>query len=72
MNCDHEWEEGEEPEEWPTPESGWYLRCIHCGKWALQPAEWEEDYEIPMGDPIILTPKGWIEEDGGEYDVDTL
>lgn len=74
MYCDHDWVEEEEPEDWPTPENGWYYRCLHCGKWSLQRTEWEEDYEIPIGDPIILTPKGWIEEEEREIsnDMDTV
>lgn len=62
MYCDHKFIEDVEPEEWPTLENGWYLRCEWCGKWAIQPTEWFDDQERPVGELIILTPKGWMGE----------
>lgn len=63
MKCDHEWHDAVEPDEWPTIESGWYLHCEHCGKWAIQKSKWVDDFEIPIDDPMVLTPKGLMEED---------
>lgn len=62
MNCDHEFVEMVEPDEWPTVENGWYMCCQFCGKWAIQPTAWTDDFEAPEGPLVILTPKGWMEE----------
>jgi len=55
--CDHEWHTAVEPDEWPTIESGWYLACEHCGKWAIQQSVLVGEFEEPIGEPIVLIPR---------------
>jgi hypothetical protein len=55
--CDHEWRTAVKPDEWPIIDNGWYLTCKHCGKWAIQQSVWADDFEEPIGEPIVLTPR---------------
>jgi hypothetical protein len=55
--CKHEWHTAVEPNGWPTIENGWYVACKRCGKWAIQQSVWVDDFEKPVGEPVVLTPR---------------
>jgi len=54
LGCSHEWHFAVEPDGWPTLQSGWYVRCARCEKWAVQQAVWVDDFESPIGGPLMV------------------
>ena len=52
--CEHEWHTAIEPDGWPVLQSGWYVCCVKCETWAVQQVEWVDDFEEPIGEPVIM------------------
>lgn len=57
IKCDHKWRPAIEPNNWPKPQTGWYVHCDYCDRWGLQIARWNDDWEEPIEEPILL--KEW-------------
>lgn len=55
MQCDHDFHTALPKDGWPLPESGWWVYCEKCGRWAIQPGKWVDDFEEPSGNPILMT-----------------
>lgn len=57
--CDHEWHTAfpVDTDNLPEIQAGWYVSCVHCGTWARQNARWVDDYEEPIGNPVLVEQK---------------
>jgi len=55
IECYHAWHSTQGKEYWPDLQSGWYVFCPKCEKWAIQLSKLDDDgWEIPTGEYILL------------------